>query len=147
MFDKYQNCTLYQTELIDDTGSSLSINLPFATAPMSKIQSPVRAQSPSHTTEELLGRMLAQMESFTIPFNMLKRENDNRIEEISQLAMKVSCSGDVETDRETTQRQKVTNDSSSEEKQECKQAQENLRLRNENIYAESDVRFPVSSAH
>ena len=77
---------------------------------------------------------------------MLKRENDNRIEEISKLAKKVGCSGEVETDRETTQRQEVTNDSSSEGGPENKQAQENLRFRNENIYAEPSVRFPFPSA-
>ena len=32
---------------------------------------------------------------------MLKRENDNRIEEIFKLAKKVGCSGEVEKDRET----------------------------------------------
>ena len=90
--------------------------------------------------------MLTQMESLTISFNMLKRENDNRIEEISKLAKKVGYSREGETDRETTQRQEVTNDSSSEEKQEDKQAQENSRLRNENISAEPNVQFPVPSA-
>ena len=82
---------------------------------MSRVHSPVRVQSPSHTTEELLGQMLAQMESLTFSLNMLKRKNDNRIEEISKLIKKVGCSGEVETDWETTQRQEVTNDSSSEE--------------------------------
>ena len=77
---------------------------------------------------------------------MLKRENDNRIKEIFKLAKKVGCSGEVETDRDTTQRQEVTNDSSSEEEQENYQAQKNLRFRNENIYAEPIVRFPVPSA-
>ena len=62
------------------------------------------------------------MESLTFSFNMLKRENDNRIEEISKLAKKVGYSGEVETDRETTLRQEVTNDSSSEEGQENKHA-------------------------
>ena len=138
-FDKHQNGTLYRI------GSSLSINLPFATAPMSKVHSTVRAKSPFHTTEELLGRMLAQMESLTFSFNTLKRQNENRIEEISKLAKKVGCSGEVETDKETTQRQDVTNDSSSEGEQENRQAQENLRFRNENIYAEPNVRFPVPS--
>ena len=66
--------------------------------------------------------MLTQMESLTISFNMLKRENDNRIEEISKLAKKVGYSREGETDRETTQRQEVTNDSSSEEGQENKHA-------------------------
>ena len=102
---------------------------------MSKVHSTVRAKSPFHTTEELLGRMLAQMESLTFSFNTLKRQNENRIEEISKLAKKVGCSGEVETDKETTQRQDVTNDSSSEGEQENRQAQENLRFRNENIYA------------
>ena len=78
---------------------------------------------------------------------MLERENEKRIEEISKLAKKIGCSGEVETDRETTQRQEVTNDSSSEEEQENKQAQENLRFRNENIYAEPNVRFPVPQHH
>ena len=59
---------------------------------MSRVQSPVRAQSPSHTTEELLGRMLAQIKSLTY-FYMLKRENDNIIEKIPKLAQKVGCSG------------------------------------------------------
>ena len=77
---------------------------------------------------------------------MLKRENDNRIEKISKLSVKVGCSGEVETDREMTQRLEVTNDSSSEEEREDKQVQENLRFKNENIYAESNVRFPVPSA-
>ena len=77
---------------------------------------------------------------------MLKRENDNRIQEISKLAKKVGCLGEVETDRETTQRQEVTNDSSSEEEQENKQTQKNLRFRNEKIYAEPNVRFPAPSA-
>ena len=58
---------------------------------------------------------------------MLKRENDNRIEEISKLAKKVGCRGEVETDRETTQRQEVTNDSSSEEGRKNKHAQGNIR--------------------
>ena len=86
------------------------------------------------------------MESLTSSFNMLKRENDNRIEEVSKLAQKVGCSGEVEIDMETTQRQEVTNDSSSEEGQENKHAQENLRFRNENTYAEPNVRFPAPSA-
>ena len=86
------------------------------------------------------------MESLTFSFNMLNRENYNKIEEISKLAKKVGCSEEVETDRETTQRQEVTNDSSSEEEQENKQAQENLRFRNENIYAQLNVRFPIPSA-
>ena len=129
-FDKHQNGTLYQID------SSVSINLPFATVRMSRVHSLVRAKSPSHTTEELLGRMLAQMKSLTFSFNMLKRENDNRIEEIYKLAKKVGCSGEVETDKETTQRQEVTNETT----------QENLRFRNESIYAESNVRFPVPSA-
>ena len=38
------------------------------------------------------------------------------------------------------------NYSSSEGEQENRQAQENVRVRNENIYAESNVRFPVPSA-
>ena len=86
------------------------------------------------------------MESLTFSFNTLKRENENRIEEISKLPKKVGCSGEVETDKETTQRQDVTNDSSSEGEQENRQAQENLRFRNENTYAEPNVRFPVPSA-
>ena len=60
--------------------------------------------------------------------------------------MKVGCSGEVETDRETTQRLEVTNDSSSEEERKDKQAQENLRLRTENIITQPSVRFPVPSA-
>ena len=45
-----------------------------------------------------------------------------------------------------TQRPELTNDSSSEEERQEKQAQENLRFRNENIYAESNVRLHVPSA-
>ena len=85
---------------------------------MSRVHSLVQAKSPSYTMEELLGRMLPQMESLTLSFNTLKRENENRIEEISKLAKKVGCSGEVETDKETTQWQDVTNDSSSEGEQE-----------------------------
>ena len=65
---------------------------------------------------------------------------------MSKLAKKVGCSEEVETDRETTRPQEVTNNSSSEEEQENKQAQDNLRFRNDNIYAEPNVRFPVPSA-
>ena len=60
-----------------------------------------RAQSPSHlTTDELLTRVLSQMETLTNAVNSLKKENDNRIEEISQLARKIGCSAEVETDKE-----------------------------------------------
>ena len=78
--------------------------------------------------------------------NTLKRENENRIEEISKPAKKIGCSEEVETDKKTTQRQDVTNDTSSEGEQENRQAEENLRFKNENIYAEPNVRFPVPSA-
>ena len=89
--------------------------------------------------------MLAQIESLTFSFKTLKRKNQNRIEEISSLVKKVGCSGEVETDKETTERQDVTNDSSSEGEQENRQAQANLRFRSENIDAEPNVRFPVPS--
>ena len=116
---------------------------------MFRVHSPVRVKSPFHTTEELLGRMLAQMESLTFSFNTLKRENENKIEEISKLAKKVGCSGEVETDKGTTQRQDVTNDSSSEGEQENRQARDNLRFRSEKNYAEPNVRFsvPLASKH
>ena len=77
--------------------------------------------------------MLAQMESLTISFNSLRRKNDNRIEEISKLAKKVGCSGEVETDKEARQ-PKFTNDSSTEEELENKQMRENFSVQNENIY-------------
>ena len=49
---------------------------------MSRAQSPTRGQSPLNTTnEELLARVLNQMEVMTISFNTLKKENENRIEE------------------------------------------------------------------
>ena len=86
-FETNKNGTLYQIDI------SLSINLLFTTAPMSRVHLPIRAQSPSHTTKEFLGRMHAQMEFVTFSFNILKRENDNRIEETSKLGMKVGCSG------------------------------------------------------
>ena len=129
---------MYQTDSSDDTDSSLSINLPFTTAAMSRAQSPVRTQSPSHTTEELLGRMLAQMESLTFSFNTLKRENDNRIDEISKLAKKIGCSGEVETDKETRQPE-ITNDSSSENEAEDQRIQENSSAR-------FSARFPAPTA-
>ena len=44
------------------------------------------------------------------------------------------------------QQPELTNDSLSEEEQEKRQAQENLRFRNENIYNQPPVRFPVPSA-
>ena len=113
---------------------------------MSRAQSPTKGQSPPHTTEEMLGRMMAQMEALTISFNALMRENDNRIEEISKLAKKVGCSGEIKTDKENIDRPEETNDSSSKKDQEEKQAQENLRLRNEKIFTQSSVRFPAPSA-
>ena len=113
---------------------------------MSRAQSPVRAKSPARSTEELLSRMLSQIEALTISFNALKHENENRIEEISKLAKKVGCSGEIETDKENVQQPELTNDFLSEEEQEERQAQENLRLRNENVYNQPPVRFPVPSA-
>ena len=62
----------------------------------------------------MLGRMMAQMEVLTISFDALMRENDNRIEEISKLAKKVGCSGEIETDKENVDQPEGTNDSSSE---------------------------------
>ena len=59
---------------------------------MFRVQSPTRGQSPPQTKEEMLGRMMAQMEALTISFNALMRENDNRVQEISKLAKKVGCS-------------------------------------------------------
>ena len=48
-----------------------------------RAQSPKRTQSLSHlTTDELLTRVLSQMETLTNAFNSLKKENDNHIEEI-----------------------------------------------------------------
>ena len=58
--------------------------------------------------------MLVQTESLTISFNILRRENDNRIEEISKLAKKVGFSGGVETDKEAREPE-FTNDSFKEE--------------------------------
>ena len=113
---------------------------------MSRAQSPTRGQSPPRTTEKMLGRMMAQMEALTILFNALIRENDNRIEEISKLAKKVGCSGEIETGKENVDQPEETKDSSSEVDQEQKQAQENLRLRNEKIFTQPSVRFPVPSA-
>ena len=54
------------------------------------------------------------MESLTISFNTSRKENANRIEEISKLAKIVGCSGEVETDKEACQ-PAFTNDSSEEE--------------------------------
>ena len=69
-----------------------------------RAQSPIRTQSPSQlTTDELLTRVLSQMETLTNAFNSLKKENDNRIEGISQLARKVGCSAEVDTDKEAPQ--------------------------------------------
>ena len=42
------------------------------------------------------------------------RENDNRIEEISKLAKKAGCSGEIETDKKNVAQPEDTNDSSSE---------------------------------
>ena len=67
---------------------------------MSRAQFPVRAKSPARSTEELLSCMLSTIEALTISFNVLKRENENRIEEISKLTKKVGCSGEIETDKE-----------------------------------------------
>ena len=105
---------------------------------MSRAQSPTRAQFPSSTTEEMLGRLMTQMESLAISFNVLKKENDNRIEEISKLAIKIGCSGEVETDKETRQPE-ITNDSSSENEAEDQRIQENRSAR-------LSARFPAPTA-
>ena len=81
---------------------------------MSRTQSPVRVQSPSLSMEELLSRMLTQIKALAISFGALKRENKNRVEEISKLAKKVGFSGEIETDKENVKQPEETNDSSSE---------------------------------
>ena len=80
-----------------------------------RAQSPKRTQSPSHlTTNELLTKVLSQMETLTNAFNSLKKENDNRIEEISQLARKIGCSVEVETDKEAPQLEIIEDTSDGE---------------------------------
>ena len=73
---------------------------------MSRAQSPVRAQSPSYTTDELLVRVLHQLKTLTISFNALKKENENRIDEISRLSKKLGGAGTVEKDSESSNDQK-----------------------------------------
>ena len=76
--------------------------------------------------------MLAQMQFLTILFNTLRRENDNRIEEISKLAKKVGCSGEVKTIKEARQPE-FTNDYSAEEELENKKMPENFSVKYGNI--------------
>ena len=81
-----------------------------------RAQSPTRTQSPNHlTTDELLTRVLSQMETLTNAFNSLKKENYNRIEEISQLARKIGCSAEVETDKEALQLEIIQDTSDGEQ--------------------------------
>ena len=109
---------------------------------MSRAQSPVRAQSPSYTTDELLVRVLSQMETLTISFNALKNENENRIDEISRLSKKLGGAGTVETDSEFQQRPEATDDHSSVEEKTF-QRKETFRPRQENIYGQSQF-FPTT---
>ena len=82
-----------------------------------RAQSPIRTQSPSHlTTDELLTTILSQKETLTNAFNSLKKENDNRIKEISQLARKIGCSAEVEIDKEAPQLE-MTEDTSDGEQE------------------------------
>ena len=96
-FDKHRDNIRYLTD-------SSSPNLTFTTALMYRAQSLVRAPSPSRSTDELLGRVLNQMEALTISFTALKRENENRIKEIFKLSKKIGGAGTVETDNEFQRR-------------------------------------------
>ena len=90
---------------------------------MSRAQLPVRAPSP-RSTDELLGRVLNQMEALTISFTALKRENENRIKEISKLSKKIGGAGTVEADNKFQRRLEVTDDHSTDE--EIPERQENI---------------------
>ena len=81
-----------------------------------RAQSPIRTQSSSFlTTDELSTRVLSQMETLTNAFNnSLKKENDNRIEKILQLARKIGCSVEVEINKEAPQLE-ITEDTSEGE--------------------------------
>ena len=68
------------------------------------------------TTDELLTRVLSQIGTITNAFNSLKKENDNRIEEISELAKKIGCSAEVETDKEAPQLE-ITKDTTDGEQE------------------------------
>ena len=122
-FDKHRDNIRYLTDSSYDTDSSFP-NLTFTTALMSRAQSSVRAPSPFRSTDELLGRVLNQMEALTISFTALKRENENRIKEISKLSKKIGGAGTVETDNEFQRRLEVTDDQSTDE--EIPERQENI---------------------
>ena len=89
-FHQYRDRTDARYETHETTSdSSLSPKQPTYKGAMTspRAQSPTRTQSPSHLpTDELLTRVLSQIETLTNAFNSLKKKNDNRIEEISQLA-------------------------------------------------------------
>ena len=70
------------------------------------------------------------MEAITLSLNSLRKENDNRVEEISKLAQRVGCTGEIETDRDGVNLG-FTNDSSTDDEE--VQAQERIRERNEQI--------------
>ena len=136
-FDKHRDNIRYLTDSSYDTDSSF-LNLNFTTAIMSRAQSPVRAPSPSRSTDELLGRVLNQMEALTISFTALKRENENRIKEISKLSKKIGGVGTVETDNEFQRRREVTDDHSTDEE---------IPERQENIYVQPQfTQVPLPTA-
>ena len=115
---------------------------------MSRAQSPARGQSPLNTTtEELLARVLNQMEVMTISFNTLKKENENRIEEISRISQKLGGAGTVETDNEA-KKHEITDDKSSDEEVEEPRWKPS---KNENIYVQPQLtqfnQQPHSSQH
>ena len=62
----------------------------------SRAQSPVHSQS--ITTSELLAQLMVKVNAITICQNILRRENENRMEELSKLAKNLGYSGEMVTD-------------------------------------------------
>ena len=82
---------------------------------MSRTQSPTRKDPSSNmTTERILGDILSKLQSIEISQNYLKRENENRVKEMSELVKKLGYSGEVETDNDV-RRTEITNDSSTDD--------------------------------
>ena len=94
---------------------------------MSRTQSPTLIDPPSNMSmERMLGDILTKLQSIEISQNYLKRENENRVKEMSKLVKKLGYSGEVETDNDV-RRSEITNDSSTDDEALEKPQMENSR--------------------
>ena len=98
---------------------------------MSRAQSPTGTRSPLHpSSEDLMTKLLTQMDAITLSLDSLRKGNVNRVEEISKLAQRVGCTGEIETDKDGVN-PRITNGSSTDDEE--VQAQERIGGRNEQI--------------